>query len=150
MSPVIVNALQPSPVQAAGPHGQFSGLVLPALTVASPASGQSSFPATLGHQDSTCLCPSSSCQVCYLKPVCETLRSDSGDPRAQSLFFYCVHTHTLGVSIQSLEFKYQPPAQDSYVCVFSSGLSAELLTPPSSRPLHLPQDIHSTSSAHWV
>ena len=76
--------------------------------MASPASGRSSFPATLGHQDSTCLCPSSSCQVCYLKPVCETLRSDSGDPRAQSLSFYCVHAHALGVSSSLLSLNTNP------------------------------------------
>lgn len=106
--------------------------------MASPASGRSPFPATWGHQNSTCLCSSSSCQVRSLKPVCEALRSDSGDPGAQSLAPRSVsNSHPRGL-IQALEFKYQPPAQDSYVYVFSSGLS---LQPPTAshpgRPVHV-------------
>lgn len=54
------------------------------------------------------------------------------------LFLLCPRSHPRGL-IQALEFKYQPPAQGSYVYVFSSGLSAEPLTPPSSRPLRLPR-----------
>lgn len=147
VSPVIVNALQPSPVQAAGPLGQFP---LPWLWPSPASRSVIPFPATLGHQDSTCLCPSSSCQVCYLKPVCETLRSDSGTPGLSPwlLFLLCPRSHPRGL-IQALEFKYHPPAQGSCVYVFSSGLSAEPWPlPPAAHSS--PQDIQSTSSAHWV
>ena len=142
MSPVIVNAPQSSPAHAAGPHGQFSGLVLPALTVASPASGRSPFPATRGHQNSTCLCSSSSYQVRSLKPACETLRSDSGDPGLSPWlpFLLCPHSHPRGL-IQALEFKYQPPAQDSCVYVFGSGLS---LQPPTASPPGHPVHVFSS------
>lgn len=139
MSPVIVNAPQSLPAHAAGPHGQFSGLVLPALTVASSCLRSVTLPATRGHQNSTCLCSSSSCQVRSLKPVCEALRSDSGDPGAQSLAprSSVSSSHPRGL-IQALEFKYQPPAQGSCVYVFSSGLS---LQPPTAsapgRPVHV-------------
>nr|XP_020751392.1 MAGUK p55 subfamily member 7 [Odocoileus virginianus texanus] len=96
-------------------------------------------PHTGPNQNSTCLCSSSSCQVRSLKPVCEALRSDSGDPGAQSLAprSSVSNSHPRGL-IQALEFKYQPPAQGSYAYVFSSGLSLQPPTAsPPGRPVHV-------------
>lgn len=56
------------------------------------------------------------------------------------LFLLCPHSHPWGL-IQALEFKYQPPAQDSYVYVFSSGLS---LQPPTASPPGHPVHVFSS------
>ena len=52
-------------------------------------------------------------------------------------FLLCPFSHPGGL-IQALEFKYQPPAQDSYVYVFSSGLSLQPSTAsPPGHPVHV-------------